>query len=305
MNVIKQKKLCFMAIVLFLVAFTGCSHSRNTEMTNELHFSLDDISDVTISYDEELITFFEAEDDELTVKEYMTEDKSKYYAKVKQDDDSIHISEGGKPLLKNDFERHVEVYLPDSYPESLTITTTDGNIDLSGINLQLSKLHIDSTAGTVKINNASASDIHISSTSGILDLGKVEADTITLQTTSGKMTCSEMIGHVNYSSTSGDANIKKAVGSGNYKANNSGELHVEYTEVKGDLYLFNKNDKIQLKIPDDLDFEFEAETKNGSVDTTFQKYIKTQDRITQGTVGSNPTVTIKTETKNGDIEVTQ
>lgn len=302
---IKKQFICFIAIATLLSALAGCSNSQNPQIANELHFSLERISDITISYDEESITFFESDNDELVIKEYMTKNKSSYYANVKQDSYSIHISEGGKPINKNGFTRYVEVYLPASYKEALTITTTDGYIDLSNIDLQSSTLRIDSTAGTVEINTAEASDIHLSSTSGTLKLGSISADTIKLDTTSGNITCDELIGDVTYTSTSGNIEIKSAIGSGSYKANNSGILNVVYTKVTGDLSFFNKNDNINLTLPADLEFGFEAATKNGSISTTFQENITIDGRTAHGNIGSNPTVTVKTETNNGNIDVMQ
>lgn len=302
---IKKIMICCMASILFLLALAGCSHSQNAQMANELHFSLEQISEVTISYDEETVKFFTSESDELIIKEYMTENKSSYYAKVKQDGNRILVSEGGKPLFKDGFYRYIEVYLPVSYQEMLTVTTTDGNIDLSDLSLQLSVFRIDSTAGTVQINNVSAGDVQLSSTSGTLDLGRMEADNIKLQTTSGNVFCEELIGRVTYTSTSGNADIKSAMGCGSYKANNSGNLNVIYTEVTGDLYFFNKNDNINLTLPGDLDFKFEATTKNGSVTTSFEEYMELDGQTTHGTVGGNPKITIQAETNNGNIEVTQ
>lgn len=121
----------------------------------------------------------------------------------------------------------------------------------------------------------------------------------------GSVICDRLAGKVEYTSTSGNADIKSAVGSGSYKANNSGSLDVEYTEVTGDLYFFNKNDDIDLTLPEDLSFEFEAETKNGSVSTTFQECITVDGRITRGAVGADPVVSVRLETNNGNIEVTQ
>lgn len=301
-----QKNLiCFFIITCFLFTLEGCSKSQSSEIANEIRFSLEGISDVTIGYDEEAITFYQAEGDELIIKEYMTKNKSSYYAHVEQNGNSIHISEGGKPFLKSGFSRRVEVFLPDSYMEALTVTTTDGNIDLTNVTLQLSKLRIDSTAGTVDVESASASSIHLSTTSGVLNLGSIEADNIRLDTTSGNVTCDKLTGNVEYTSTSGNADIKSAVGSGSYKANNSGKLNVNYAEVTGDLYFFNKNENIHLTLPDQLSFEFEATTKNGSVSTTFQECITIDGRTTRGIVGDNPSVSVKTETNNGNIEVTQ
>lgn len=304
MKIKKHLTACIVAAVGLLV-LTGCSHKQSSTLANELTFSLKNISEVTISYDEEKVTFYESKNDELTIKEYMTENKSSYYAKVDQSSNSIKISEGGKPFFKEGFSRYVEVYLPTSYHESLTVTTTDGDIDLSALEMTLNALRIDSTAGTVKINTVAAQNIHLSTTSGVLEVNRLEADTIRIDTTSGSFSCHTLNGNVAYTTTSGNANIKSAIGSGSYKANNSGELNVVYTEVTGNLSFYNKNDSIHVTLPADLEFEFQATTKNGSVSANFQENISMDGRTTSGTVGEHPTVTITVETKNGNIEVKQ
>lgn len=301
----KQNIIYILLTLCYLGTLSGCSHSQNLKITNEINFSLKEISDITISYDEEPVIFYPAKGNELTIKEYMTKNRRSYYAHIKQNGNSIYISEGGKPLFKGSFSRRIEVFLPASYMESLTITTTDGTINLTDVNLNLSKLRIDNTAGTVRMNHATASSIYLSTTSGSLNLNSLKAEKIRLDTTSGNVTCGKLTGKVEYTSTSGNAEIKSAVGSGSYKANNSGRLNVNYVEVNGDLYFFNKNENINLTLPKNLSFDFEAITKNGSVSTTFQENIKVNGRTTSGVVGSNPTVSVKVETKNGNIEVEQ
>lgn len=292
-----------MAACLFTMS--GCSHGAPAQAANELHFDLNSISDVTISYDEEAVTFFQSDSDELIIKEYLTENKSRYYADVKQDSGSIHVSEGRKPFFKGNFKRYIEVYFPEKYTANLTVTTTDGNIDMSDVALDVNSLRIDSTAGTIQLDIANASIIYLSSASGNLDLGSITGEQIKLETTSGKVSCAELNGAVTYTSTSGDIDVKSAVGSGSYRANNSGKLKVAFTEVTGNLSLFNKNDSIELTLPQDLEFEFEAITKNGFVSTSFQESISVDGRTARGTVGSSPTVTVITETNNGNIQVTQ
>ena len=301
----KRKIINGMLMAACLFTLSGCSHTTPAKAANELQFNLNGISDVTISYDEENVTFFQSENDALIIKEYMTENKSRYYADVKQDSGSIHVSEGGKPFLKSNFTRYIEVYLPQEYQANLTVTTTNGNIDMSDLALDLNSLRIDSTAGTVQLDNANASIVHMSSTSGELDLGNITGEQIKLDTTIGKVTCVELNGAVTYTSTSGDIVVKSAVGSGSYRSNNSGNLKVTYTEVTGNLSFFNKNGGIELTLPQDLEFEFESTTKNGSVSTSFQESISIDGRTTRGTVGNTPTVTVKTETNNGNITVTQ
>lgn len=99
-------------------------------------------------------------------------------------------------------------------------------------------------------------------------------------------------------------NIVTAYQNKNQRAVNS-PFNYTYTDVMGNLSLFNKNDNIDLTIPKDLAFEFEATSKNGAISTTFEGDMKVEERTTRGTVGDNPAVTITTKTNNGDIQVTQ
>ena len=303
----KPKKTIINGVLLAASLFTlsGCSHEKSTQVANELRFNLNNISDVTISYDEEAVTFFQSDSNELIIKEYMSENKSSYYADVKQGDESIHVSEGGKPFFKSNFTRYIEVYFPEEYDGNLTVTTTDGKIDMSDPVFDLNSLRIDSTAGTIKLNSAKASTIYLSSRSGKMNLENITGKKIKLETTSGTVVCTELNGEVTYKSTSGNIDVKSAVGSGNYRADNSGKLKVNYTKVTDDLSFFNKNETIELALPQDLEFNFEATTKNGSVTTSFQERIQIDGRTTSGTIGKDPTVTVKTETNNGNIEVTQ
>lgn len=302
---IKNYLTAGIAAAVGLLILTGCSDHRSSAQVHELTFSLEGISEVILSYDEEPVTFYESETNDLVIKEYLTESRCSYYAKVDHGDNYIAIREGRKPLFGNGFSRRVAVYLPASYHESLTVTTTDGDIDLSALEMTLHTLRIDSTAGAVKISTAAAQTIHLSTTSGILEADRLEADTIQIATTRGSFSCRTLDGHVTYTTTSGNANIQSAIGSGIYEASHAGQLNVAYTKVTGDLSFYNKNDGIHVTLPADLEFVFQATTKNGSLSTSFQEYTFLEGQTVSGTVGEHPTVTIKMETKNGNIEVEQ
>lgn len=297
-----KKGIVMIAIVVFVFCLAACgSKGMNPHI---LTYEIDNIYDVVISYDEEDITFFESTDNTLIIKEYMTDADSKYYAKVDIDQGYIHVSEGGKPLFGS-FSRHIEVYLPKAYTGNLTVTSTNGNVDFSEMDIEVTSLCIDCSSGKVRIGNVYADTINLSSTSGTLDIACLEGEEICLSTTSGKVTCDEISGNVTYVSTSGDIKIKSAVGGGSYKAENSGILDITYTDVAGDLYLYNKNDDVELTLPENLNFRFEAITKNGSVSTSFENALFMKNDTVMGTVGENPSITVKAETRNGNIKVEQ
>lgn len=292
------------ALLLGLLALSGCGGAEGQQV-HELSFSLEGITSVTLSYDEEPITFLEGTGDQLVVREYMTQDKAEYHAKVTEKGASIQIQEGGKPLLQGDFSRWIEVYLPASYGETLTVTTTDGAIDLTGAALQLRELRVDSTAGQVQVRKAAAQTMTLSTTQGQLDLADLTGEQIQLTTTNGTILCDGITGEVDCRSTGGAVQIHRARGSGSYRAENSGELSVSYEEVTGDLSLYNKNDAVQLSLPAGLSFAFEATTKNGEITTSFPVSLGDEGRTAAATVGSQPAVTIRVESKNGAIDVRQ
>lgn len=300
----KCKKIIYGGLLSMAILLGGCSSNSNCSMVNQISFDLNDISEISISYDEENISFFESDEDELLIQEYMSDDKESYYAKVNQKDDSISISEGGKPFFSGDFNRYIKVYLPSDYKNYLKVTTTDGEIDFSEICIQVNSLYAESTSGKITINESTAENIHLATTSGKINCDTVSAEDIKVTSTSGNVKFKELNGKVNYTSTSGSLTVDSAKGcGGSYKAENSGKLKVNYDELNGDLYMFNKNDSIDLKLPEDLSFEFEATTKNGSVHTSFDDSIKKEDRTAKGEIGNNPSLKIELETRNGDINV--
>ena len=107
--------------------------------------------------------------------------------------------------------------------EILPLPQLTAFIRITDVTLDLNSLRVDSTAGTVQLDNASASVIHLSSTSGKMDLGNITGEQIRLDTTSGRFTALKLAGNVAYTSTSGDIDAKSAVGSRSYRANNSGK----------------------------------------------------------------------------------
>lgn len=241
--------LLFTILIIMIVWLSACGKRESAKLINEMRFSLEDISDLTISYDDENVRFFISENENLVVKEYMSKDKNRYHAKVKQKKNSIQISEGGKPFFKSGFIRYVEIYLPVSYSSNLKVTTTDGNIDMSDMELYMESIRIDTTSGIFKIKKVVAEDIYLSSTKGNLVLGEIVGNQIRIETTQGNVTCEKINGKVTYTSTSGNAEFLSANGSGIYRANNSGTLSVIYNEVTGSLSFFNKNDDVQIQLP--------------------------------------------------------
>ncbi len=318
-------KKMMIVIILLLIAITMLSAcSSAVQLVNEITVSLDHITELQISYDEENITFFPGNGTDLVVKEYMSANKKGYHANMKKQDGKIKISEGGKPLMKDKFQRYIEVYLPPAYQQCLIVTSTSGKLDISRLDLNLSAFSVDNTSGEVQLASLAADTALLKTssgsvtcnaytgrqftaktTSGTFNLGQIKAPDIKLESTSGSMHCGVLNGAVSYTTTSGDLNVAAAIGSGQYMANNSGALRVVYQEVTGNLSLFNKNGDIDLTIPANLSLRFAAKSKNGAIHTSFDHLLKKSEKEVAGTMGNAPSVTVELETKDGNIQVSQ
>ena len=266
----------------------GCSLADAPQLANELHFNLGAVSEIRISYDEENVTFLPSDNEELVIKEYMNKRKKSYNAKVQEGEGRIQVREGKKPLFAQGFSRYVEVYLPQSYEKSLTVTTTNGAIKIADLDLQLTDLGVDSSSGSVAIEGIRARNIRLASTSGPLSLGTITGEKIDLATTSGKITCQRLVGQVDCVTTSGDITVRSGTGLGEYRVNNSGQMKIAYSEVRGDLILFNKNGPIHLRLPQALAFKFTGYSKNAAVHTSFAEFLTSEGKTSRGVVGTTP-----------------
>lgn len=286
----KKLTVTFIAVVC-IALLSGCSGGSNTSMTNELTFDTTSLKEITIAYDDENITVFNGNDSNIIIREYMNKDKKSYHAKVKEDSTSIYISEGGKPAFKYGFIRYIEIYLPMNYKATLNMGTTNGEIDCSKADIDVGGFNINTTSGTIKLNNVSSKMVSLNTTSGSLYADNIISDNINIRNTSGNAVFDKLNGFVDYRGTSADLTITDAVGSGKYIFDNSGDMQITYSEVTGDLSLYNKNDNVNLKIPQDFEFDMQIKNKNGKTSAP------------QGT--STAKIKIKVETVNGDINITQ
>lgn len=317
----KNKKLLFLFLPVFAM-LSGCSKSGSCSMANEILFDLDGITEIFISYDEENINFYQAESDELVVKEYMSENKSSYYAKSVKQGSVIRISEGGKPVFKNDFKRYIEVYLPSEFDGDLSVSTTNGEIDYSDMEVCLNSLYMETTSGKISADSVSAPSIRLATTSGEIRCGALAAEQICLESTSGRIFCGELTaeelfiastsgetqidrlsGYVEYVSTKGSLCVKSATGGGSYRAENSGNIELYYTNPESNISVYNKNGSILFRISEACSFEMEATAKNGRISFSDTIEYDIQGKSYFAKTGENPNARIRLETSNGAIEV--
>ncbi|WP_067842953.1 DUF4097 family beta strand repeat-containing protein [Amphibacillus sediminis] len=276
-NTTKRKMLMLIIGTLAIVLLAGCNKE------NMKNIDLSNINNITIVYNSEDITFIESDEDDLIIKEYLSEWKSSYEAKVSVTENSVNINVGKRPLVTT-FGAYVEIYLPKTYSGNLTVETTSGKISMDAA--------------------YSFDAIHIKSTSGNLESEKVSANTIDFITNSGEILCHSIYGHISTKSNSGRISVSDASGAGNYESN-SGEIELEYIEIGGDITVYSQSGGVYLTMPKDSNFIFDANTHSGNIRTTFPEFLASTETTANGMIGDEAGITIDLSTSSGNIEVTR
>lgn len=290
--------------ILLAGILSGCGEQKETSLVNTLSFNAEDFQSFRLDYDADDIYVLASDNGKVIVKEYMNEDKKSYYAGTSTRNDELLITEGDRPRHSG-FESYVELYIPQSYADSLSLHSTSGTIH-SEIALNLSgDFSADTTSGVVELSNAKASNIYITSTNGDLRLEKMDADKINIQTTNAATAVNQANGVISYQSKGGKLTASDLCGSGSFHASGDGSIDLTFADVTGDISAYSKNGTLSVTIPQELAFKFSAVTKEGSIDVSFGDQLGLTEHTAAGTVGASPEITIELETRNGDIKVSR
>ncbi|MDP4133480.1 MAG: DUF4097 family beta strand repeat-containing protein [Bacillota bacterium] len=148
------------------------------------------------------------------------------------------------------------------------------------------KLSLSSSSGSITIEGENNADsFNVKSSSGGIRLGKMQVKTFDIGCTSGSIRVDEISGGGSLETTSGGitANLLNPV---------------------GNVTAISTSGNVNLTVPSEMSFQFEADTTSGNIKTNFEiMYRSNRGNSAIATVGSNPTVKIKAEATSGNIKV--
>lgn len=303
MILMKHILISFVCAVFFLIVIlSGCGRQKATALVNTLTFNADGFKNLRLDYDADDIHVLESNSAKVILKEYMNEDKKSYYARTSTQNGELLITEGMRPG-RSSFESYIEIYIPQGYMNSVSLHTTSGTIR-SEIILNLSGgFSVDTTGGKVEVSNTKASNIKATSTNGSLSFENIDADEISIQTTNAATSMNQIDGTIIYQSKGGKLTASALSGSGSFNASGEGSMDLSFVNVTSDISAYSKNGTLKVILPSVLDFKFSAATKEGSIDTSFAEQLAITDKTAAGSVGTSPEITVKLETRNGDIKI--
>lgn len=321
-ELIRMKKiylLCVSGFLLFIVA--GCGKSAEPELVNTVEIK-QAVDQIKMDYDADDLQVKYHDQPSIILKEYMNEDKEKYYAEIDTNQKSLEITEGKRPRRAS-FKANIELILPESYDQSLTLHTTSGGIDLPETKKEFDTISLDTTSGNVQFANSAAkfikltttsgkleankitvtNDVIVKSTSGTVELKDVEAENYQFETTSAKTNLENLTGKMSYTTTSGNLTSTDLIGGGKFQATGGGDIQLLFEKVTQDISVDTKNGKINLDLPTKTTYQIKSQTKNGSIesDPVFKLKGSQQEKKNESVADSD--YVIKIATKNGNIDL--
>jgi len=294
----------FLVFSLALSAFCG----GNLELVNTQEMRLDNINNVRIIYSSEKVSIYMGTTDALVIKEYMNENNNKYFAKINEAGSTLTIENGDRPFrpIFNFFNRRLEVYLPVSYKNAISVKTSSGDIDTS--DMYCSDIYIESSSGKISARSITSNKVNLKSSSGRIDVGSINGNII-LMAKSGNIIFGAINGSISAETSSGDIELGIVTGAVNAKTS-SGKINCTVNENAGDITLYTSSGAVRLYLPRNISCNFSSRTSSGRLTTPFSDRlsIPVNDRnLTQGIIrnndGSNNISKVDITTSSGSINV--
>lgn len=216
---------------------------------------------------------------------------------VEAKDGSYLFSRG---FFKTSEELYLDIYLPETFSDNLSIDTSSGSvmadpIHLTSFILNISsgkleaeemiteKIFIKTSSGKVHIKKIETDDLEVVSSSSSIDIKECNAKSGTLKTSSGSITLDESVGSFKVKTSSGRVAIS-------YKEFEDQELFIE-----------TSSGKISLELPISAEFMVEARLNSGKFKTDFSMDTAgdSGEKVIKGQVGTkdNPII-LKTSSGN-------
>lgn len=189
--------------------------------------------------------------------------------------------------------------------ESIKLSTLSGGIRLKG-NITSQELKASSSSGGFSCDGDLniTDEVKVNALSGSVKLLRnITSNKVELESSSGGIKGGKInASNFNIHSRSGSTNIESLSGSGSI-ASSSGGIKIDNFSPKDNVELSCLSGGINISLPKDLSFTFNAKVTSGGVHTDFPT--SNEGRNYSATVGENPTASIKLDSSSGGITVKQ
>ena len=326
-----------LGVILLFVLFFGISGAFSSlqftgwgklEAMHEQTVSAADIEQIALDFgsmdisvtvtDEEDIRIVQLASSKLSPGEFFTLENANGELRVSQGESRRIFG-----LFSFGVSQKLELYLPKSYAQSLSVTTRSGNVtllselitqelsfiltsgDLSGGSVTGGgRIQVRVTSGNINLGAVSCEEYDISASSGNIDIASLKG-TGSAQSTSGNVTIGALEGaRHDIQASSGDIRLLGFCGAGIVQTA-SGSIRVDCTAILGDLSIGASSGDIRVKLPQNTSYELYASCTSGDINGNIDMSYSKNGRTATAKIGSGPYVRLDMETHSGNIDVNQ
>lgn len=245
-------------LVIFLISvltwgiiFRKDFYGGDLNMVKEEQYPVENIEKIVVSTPRADVRVFRTDDEDIKIIQKASrkvKEKDLFVATV--DSDTLEIKDQRSGIcIGFCFLPSIvyEIYIPNSYQNEISITTTSGDIKINALEEQYSniklvsvsgdikldgriltdKLNLKTTSGDIQIGYVKSTSINMNSVSGDIEGGTIESNETTIKTTSGDIELDWISGEIEATSVSGDIELEyfNPIGNSNFKTT-SGEIEV-------------------------------------------------------------------------------
>jgi lia operon protein LiaG len=279
----KIGKICGAALGLLMV-WVGVPGYAWDELSlvNTETVSLAGTESLSIEYGSGGVILRESDSEDLVIREYMKEDRPRYYVRITRSGGTVRVREGRRPWLNWFWKVRTEIDLPRSFRGNLSIANGSGSLSGETDLLNYKTVDVNVSSGSVSFLRLSGETVSVRVSSGDLDItgiggnsfisvssgnlriGQLAGPEHRVKISSGRTAIEKAQGRIELNIASGSAAVGDFSGEGSFEMS-SGRITLDMKELAGDLRFTLSSGSAELNLPGGLPFTLDAVTRSGKV----------------------------------------
>jgi hypothetical protein len=162
------------------------------------------------------------------------------------------------------------------------------------------------SGGSVKLTLPADAKVQFTTSNGAISTTGISGDA-NVHTSNGSLILKGVAGRVDAETSNGKVDIDAAKAVSVNASTSNGEIIFKGALTDAEQTFRTSNGRIRLALPADAKFRINATTSNGKVTTDYAVTTSgtMKENRLEGTVGDNPSITVRAETSNGAIDITK
>ncbi|MCF6515725.1 DUF4097 family beta strand repeat protein [Lactobacillus sp. S2-2] len=283
------------------------NYRTEKNLINEINYSVEDLERIDIDYDNANISFHlnMNDQDKVAIKEYYIKNNVEYISKSNLSGGTLKLKQGLIPKkLWFSSKLNVDIFVPIKYYGDFRVRLNEGQVYFDSIK-NVGIVMLETKNATVRVDSCNINAMSVISKNGAVNVqNSITNRALRIKTKKGSIKLNRIFSDLyQIEQKSGRIRANGISGHGYFNGQNS-SMKVSFNEVNGNIIGNVETGSIHFDFDPNYDFNFDISCQNGSISTPeIAEYKRKDDRITQGTIGSNPEYSVKAYIKSGIVNL--